>query len=509
MSGWLIENLIAPWQEGFFQKAMLGGCLVAIASSVIGCLVILRRMAFLGDAISHAMLTGVAGGYLTMRLLFGTGAQAPAMLAGSVIAALITVMLIGFVSRATRIKEDTAIGIAYTGIFALGGVMISLFADKIHVDLLHFVMGHVLAVSDSDLWIAVIVTAGVLSMVILLFRHFQLTTFDPVMAASIGIPVVLLDYMLTGAVSLVVVSGVGMVGIILVVGLLITPAATAHLLCDRLGSMMIVAAVFGVTSIVGGLYASLWMNVAGGSAIILICTAQFLIVFTLAPRHGLLAWIRRLRLVPRQLVEDILRAMLLSDAPTMRISDVRPAIERHRARVSKAVRGMVRDGLLTERDGAIALTDAGREEATRVHRAHRLWESYLQHVGTPMDDLHAAANRLEHVHDKAALDYLDDKLGHPVTDPHGSTIPTDLTITAPGSVVTASLLRDGDEGMVVSAPPDLADSGLIEGAEVRVGRRIDDERTWTLVLHDGLVLKLTHEQADSVMVRLTTLASSR
>ena len=129
----MYELFIAPLTETYFQKALIGGSIVAVVASVVGCLVVLRRMAFLGDALSHAMIAGVAGGYLVMKLLFSLEAHAPGMLLGSLIAAIATVALISFVSRISRVKEDTAIGIMYTGIFALGVVAVSIFRHYIHI----------------------------------------------------------------------------------------------------------------------------------------------------------------------------------------------------------------------------------------------------------------------------------------------------------------------------------------------------------------------------------------
>ena len=241
MSGLIWQVFAEPLTQQAFQKALIGGSLVAIVCGVIGCFVILRRMAFLGDALAHSMLAGVTAGYLFMQIVFGIEAHAPAMMIGSILAGFITVGLISFVSRVSRIKDDTAIGIMYTGIFAIGGVLASLFSHRIHLDLYHFITGMVLGVEDADLWMMAFITALVLSVIILLYRHFLIATFDPVMAASIGIPVVALDYLLTTCTSLVVVGAVGIVGVILVVGLLVTPAATAYLLSDRLHRMMILS----------------------------------------------------------------------------------------------------------------------------------------------------------------------------------------------------------------------------------------------------------------------------
>ncbi len=500
----LYNLFIEPLTQPFFQKALLGGTLVAIVCGVVGCFVILRRMAFLGDALSHAMLAGVTGGYLIMQFFYGDAANAPAMLIGSLLAALITVGMIGFISRVSRVKNDTAIGIMYTGVFAAGGILASVFSHRIHVDLLHFVMGQVLAVNDTDLWVAGIVAAVVLSAVLIFYRQLQLTSFDPVMAASIGIPVLAIDYLLTTCTSLVVVSAVTMVGVILVVGLLVTPAASAYLLCDRLSRMLVVSAILGVTSVVGGLYVSLWTNIAGGAAIVAFCTVQFLAILVVAPRYGLIAgWLRRAQMVPQQLVEDVLSCVL-------RAGDAHPTLEEVQSRVvesrpdavAKAVRTLTRQNFLEEENDRLQLTETGKREAQRVLRAHRLWEAYLEHVGTPETEIHAKAHQLEHVHDPAAVDYIDDKLGHPLRDPHGSEIPVDRDTVAPGKIVKVSQLREGHCATIVSVGPMAANDLLKPGTSVRLGPRQQNGNMWTVELTDGRKIALPHAAADAVTVEV-------
>lgn len=418
----MYDLFIAPLTEVYFQKALIGGSIVAIVAGVVGCLVVLKRMAFLGDALSHAMIAGVAGGYLVMKMLFGAEAHAPGMLLGSLIAAIATVALISFVSRISRVKEDTAIGIMYTGIFALGVVVVSIFRHYIHIDLMHFIMGDILGVADSDLWVSAFVAVVVLTVLIFFFRHFQLATFDPVMAASIGLPVLLIDYVLTTCVSLVVVSAVSMVGVILVVGLLITPAATAYLLSDRLDRMMWLSALFGVTSVVGGLYLCVWLDSAGGGAIMLFCTLQFLVVLGVAPKYGLLArWLRLRNLVPQQVIEDILTT-ILRYGKTTPLAVVQQYVQSGKE-ISKALQRMSQDGLILSSAEGYELTESGKKEANKVLRAHRLWEAYLEKIGTPEEQLHPTAHKLEHISDDETVDYLDAKLGKPVSDPHGKSIP--------------------------------------------------------------------------------------
>ena len=167
----LLELLSAPATEPAREAlVVLVPDGIGVVAGVVGCLVVLRRMAFLGDALSHAMIAGVAGGYLVMKMLFGFEAHAPGMLLGSLIAAITTVALISFVARISRVKEDTAIGIMYTGIFALGVVAVSIFRHYIHIDLMHFIMGDILGVADTDLWVSAFVAALVLSVLILFFR---------------------------------------------------------------------------------------------------------------------------------------------------------------------------------------------------------------------------------------------------------------------------------------------------------------------------------------------------
>jgi ABC-type Mn2+/Zn2+ transport system permease subunit/Mn-dependent DtxR family transcriptional regulator len=494
----MIASIFSPLSETFIQKALLGGSLVAIVCGVVGCLVVVRRMAFLGDALSHAMIAGVGAGYLFMKLVFGREAHAPAMLIGSLIAAGLTVGMIAFVSRVSRLKEDTVIGIMYCGVFAAGVVLVSVFRDHIHIDIVHFIMGDVLGVTDTDLWVAGTVGAAVLTVLTLFFRAFQFASFDPVAARAAGIPVALVDITLTLCVSLVVVSAVSMVGVILVVGLLITPAATAYLLCDRLDRMMGLAALFGVTSVAGGLALAMALDSAGGGAIMCFCTAQFLAVLALAPRYGLLAgWRRRRNMIPQQLFEDILGSVLRGKPPVA-AEVVASHIHLHRGRLSRALASMKSDGLLLETPEGLSLTEEGFTQARRLQRAHRLWETYLARVGVPEQELHAKAHVLEHVHEEEAVDYIDDLLGHPERDPHGADIPEDFVHVEGGAPVPASFLREGRRATIVSAP---SRTGLSTGQRIAMAPRRDDGKTWVAKREDGKEVLLDHATADAVMVQ--------
>lgn len=501
MMQWL-ENL--QLEKGYLIQPLLVGTLVSIVCSLIGCFIVLRRMAFLADAISHSMLAGVIGGYLTMKILFEEETPVAAMLFGALLAGIITVAAIGFVTRFSRVKEDTAIGIMYTGLFALGAFVISLKAmgKYIQLDIYHFIVGNVVSVSSSELWMLGVVTSIVVGIVVLFYRPLQLTSFDPVMAASIGVPVMAVDYMLTACTSLVVVSGVRIAGIILVVALIITPAATAYLLFDRLSRMLWGAAAIGVFGFWLGFWISIWVGASAGATIVVTSTLIFFGVLTFAPQYGLLAdWIRRNHTVPQEVMEDVLGCILrykTSDA--VPISHIVRSITNPNMQIRRAVRSLSRQDLLDIRNDHVKLTDRGRHEAKRLLRAHRLWETYLQRAGAEDAELHERAHVLEHISDQATVEYLDDKLGHPLKDPHGSEIPEDESYLNQNEEVLFSMLREGRRTKVARVTQGGSSLGLTPGESITVGPRIRDDQVWTLIRDDGSELQLDHDQADSVIV---------
>lgn len=485
--------LIEPLTKMYFLKALIGGSIVAVVCAVAGCLVILQRMAFLGDALSHAMIAGVGAGYLFMKVFFGIEAAAGAMLIGSLIAAMMTVFMIGFVAKVSRIKEDTSIGIMYTGVFAAGVVLVSVFSKYIHIDLLHFIMGDILGISDTDMIVSSIVSAVVLSIIILFFRYFKLTSFDPVMAASIGIPVLFFKYLFTGCVSLIVVSAVSMVGVILVVGLLITPAATAYLLTDRLEKMMVLAAVFGFTSILGGLYLSLWLNSSGGGAIMLFSTAQFLAVLIFAPKYGMLAdYMRDRKAVPQQLTEDIIASIFKSEG-VISFTELTKYVQAPKKQFANALSRLSDEGLITISPDKASLTERGKSEALRLKKAHRVWETYLHHMGVPENELHAQAHVLEHYNDAEAIQYIYEKMGSPSTDPHGAVIPD---FYADGSFCLTDMFGfSGSEFEVVTIR---SDKDIKTGDIVRISQT---DEGFTIV-KDGQEIELNEREAASLTVKV-------
>ena len=365
---WLTDFHLA---YGHLIKPLIVGTLVSLACSMVGCFIILRKLSFLSDAIAHAMLAGVVAGYLLMKVMFGTEAHLGAMLLGALLAGMVTVAMVEFVTRVSRIKQDTAIGIMYTGIFALGAFAISMksLGQYIHIDIYHFIVGSVISVGNAELWLAGLVTAFIVAMIMMFYRQLQLTSFDPVMAASIGIPVVAVDYLLTACTSLVVVSGVRIAGVILVVALIITPAASAYLLFDRLNRMIVAAAVIGVSCFWGGFFLAQAAGTSPGPAIVITGTAFFLLTLVFAPQYGLLVdWNRRRRSVPEEIKEDVLGAVLRSPGKWVPVNEVFRNIDSQNPRIRRAIQQLIRQDFLDQQDDKLQLTSQGRREARRLLR---------------------------------------------------------------------------------------------------------------------------------------------
>ena len=235
-------------------------------------------MAFLGDAMAHAILPGVAVAYLVQGNL----------IVGALVAAVLVALGIGLFSRQGTLKEDTAIGILFAAALSLGVVLISSIKTYA-VDLTHILFGNVLGVNTGDLWLTAGLGIVILGAVVLLYRPFLIISFDPVLAATLRLPAELLRNVMLILLALTVVVSMQTVGVGLVAAMLVTPAASAFLLTKRLSTMMIIAAAIGAFSSLAGLYLSYYLNVASGAAIILAATAVFVLVFLFAPQRGL-AW---------------------------------------------------------------------------------------------------------------------------------------------------------------------------------------------------------------------------
>jgi ABC-type Mn2+/Zn2+ transport system permease subunit len=258
-----MEWLFEPLRYSFMQTALLAAILVGVTCATIGVYVVLRRMAFIGDALAHTALPGLVVAYLNGWSLFG----------GAVVAGLLTALGIGWLSRREEVREDTAIGILFTGMFALGILLIS--TTRSFRDLTHILFGNILGVTPGDLLLIGGVTFITLLALVAFHKELELTSFDPTHAEVIGLRADRLRYLLLILLSLTVVTSIQVVGVVLTSAMLVTPAAAAALVTNRLPRMMFIASLIAIASGVAGLYISFYQNVSSGAAIVLMCTLFF------------------------------------------------------------------------------------------------------------------------------------------------------------------------------------------------------------------------------------------
>ena len=267
MTAWL-EIITAPLQYPFMVRGLLATLMVGTVCATVGTYVVLRGMAFFGDALSHAILPGVAIGYLV-----GGGARGP-LFWWAMLAAVISSIGIGAISKGAKLSEDTAIGVVFAGMFALGIAMIST-VRSYSVDLAHFLFGDVLGVSNTDLLRIGIFGGLIVLTVVLFYKEFLVLSFDPLLAMTLRLPAQLLEYLLLVLIALAIVVSLQTVGVALMVAMLVTPAAAAYLLTRRLPTMMVLAAAIASASGVIGLYISYYASIASGAAIVLTSTTFF------------------------------------------------------------------------------------------------------------------------------------------------------------------------------------------------------------------------------------------
>ncbi|WP_394424788.1 metal ABC transporter permease [Vreelandella stevensii] len=272
----LPDAISDAFQYAFMQRALLTSMLVGAICGLLSCYVVLKRWSLLGDAISHAVLPGVAIAYLLGLPFF----------IGAFVTGALTSLGIGAIERHTRIKSDAAMGIMFTGAFALGIVLISKMASSTH--LMHILFGNVLGVQQSALMLTLAASVVALLVIWLAFRPLMLYAFDPTQAQALGFNTSVIHYGLILLLTLTIVASLETVGIILVVAMLITPGATAHLLTDRFKTMLLISTGVGVGSAVLGLWLSYAFDVASGGTIVLVATSCFFLALLFSPQHGVL-----------------------------------------------------------------------------------------------------------------------------------------------------------------------------------------------------------------------------
>lgn len=434
MGLWPREGLGA---EGWW--IILAAALCSLACGLTGVYLVLRRLSMLGDAISHAILPGLAGAFL----LTGTR-DIWAMLIGAGLVGLLTAVGASVLRRVGRVQDDAALGVVFTSLFALGVLMISWTARQIDLDpgcvlygLLEFTPFDTRTILGAEVPRVVVTLSVTLAVVVAivsaLFKEIRLVAFDPGLATSMGISALLVHGLMLAMTAGVTVVSFEAVGSILVVTMLIAPGATAHLLTDRFGRMYLIAGLAAISAAVLGYLLALRLNTSVAGMISVVAGGQFVMAAVLGPRYGIVArGLRRGLLTLRICREDILGMLYRwheeadrnPNARPLRLAEVLDAIRAPRLG-RLAVAALQRRGQVAlSHGGQLRLTPLGRGDGSRVVRTHRLWELYLaRHLSLPTDHLHAPAHRVEHFITPALEQRLTREIGSPAADPHGRPIP--------------------------------------------------------------------------------------
>lgn len=414
---------------------ILTGALAGGSCGLLGVFLVLRKMSLLGDALSHAVLPGIA-----IAFLISESRDIIPMFLGAAVFGVITTLMVETFHRKWYVQEDASIGIAFTSLFALGVVLISAYAGQVDLDQECVLYGEIaytpwdrLFLFGDDwgprpVWILGTVFVINVLFVLLFYKELKITSFDPEIALAVGIPATLMHYLLMSCVSVTTVAAFESVGAILVVAMLIVPGAAAYLWSDRLSSILVLAMLFGMGSAVAGYHlAGLWNSSIAG-AMVLVVGGIFLFSLVFAPQYGLLGRvIRQVQLGIRVAKDHILLRLIRAE------EDDKQAVLAVRELAEVSVMGNIqtrlalwllgREGFILGQQGGLRLSEAGVGRATDLLRSHRLWETYFSHLGVPDDHLHHPADALEHFTTENLQRDLHAELPDAETDPQGKRIP--------------------------------------------------------------------------------------
>ena len=429
---------------------IVAGSLCAIAASLLGNFLVLRRLSLMGDAISHSVLPGIAAAFL-----FSGTRGSVVVLIGAASMGLLTVWLTELIRKYGKVEESAAIGVVFTSLFAVGLIMMVRAGDKIDLDPSCVLYGNLEMIILEKVATPfgevpqVVVTISVVCLlnaicIAVFFKQWQLSTFDPLLSQAQGISPTLFHYILASLVAVTCIASFEAVGNILVVAMLVVPAATAFLLCKQLHTMILVSVVIGTASAITGHMLAISVPVAFGfksvnsAAMMAVASGIFLVIAVIAsPKAGVLVRLIEQRTVARKIIgEDILallyrhseRSMennnILENRSVLAKRDIAVQLKITLQRLSSVTSQLVRNGWVSMTQTSVALTDKGHRVAQNLIRSHRLWEQYLSvEVNASDARLHAQAESLEHFTNSSMRDKLDAETGQSMLDPHGRSIP--------------------------------------------------------------------------------------
>ncbi len=428
---------------------IVAGALCAVAASLLGNFLVLRRLSLMGDAISHSVLPGIAAAFL-----FSGTRGSVVVLMGAASMGLLTVWLTELIRKYGKVEESAAIGVVFTSLFAVGLIMMVRAGDKIDLDPSCVLYGNletiILDTVETPIGAVprVVITISLVCMlnavcIAVFFKQWQVSTFDPLLSQAQGISPTLFHYVLASLVAVTCIASFEAVGNILVVAMLVVPAATAFLLCRRLETMILISIVVGSASAIAGHLLAITVPVAFGfrsvnSAAMMAVTCGFFLVLAvvLSPKAGVLMRLLEQRTVSRKIVgEDILallyrksertiQADTAANSEALTMCDIANQLEISLKKLTSVASELVREGWVSMTQTTVTLTSEGHRVAQNLIRSHRLWEQYLSvEVNASDARLHAQAESLEHFTNSSLRGKLDVETGLSTLDPHGRSIP--------------------------------------------------------------------------------------
>jgi len=432
------------FQDPAVRYALIGSMLLGITCGLLGSFIVVRRMALVGDALSHAVLPGVAIGFL-----WNMSKDPLAIFIGATIAGLLGTVVVRLITQTTHLKDDTALGLVLATFFGVGICLLTMIqrlptGNKSGID--KFLFGQAAAMGPDDIRLMAVVTLLSVVVITVFYKEFLVTSFDTGFARAAGFPVQLIHYGLMLLLAFAVVIALQAVGVVLVSAMLITPAAAAYLLTDRMSRMLWMAAFFGLLAgALGSFLSFLGPNFPTGPFMVLGATAVFALAFLFGPRHGIVnRWLRQRSRTARIQRENTLKSIyhvLESRQAKGEGVSLRELAERRRETVEEASRQAVELrshelATLHEEGNLIFLTPAGWQLACAIVRNHRLWELYLTNAAQiAADHVHEDAEKIEHVLGDEVVRELERRLEYATIDPHGRPIPSIAEIQRGGSAL--------------------------------------------------------------------------
>lgn len=408
----------------------IGSVLLTASSAIVGSFTFLNKRALVGDAISHAVLPGICLGFLL------SGTKNPVFLiAGAFITGWLSLVVVDYITRKTRIKEDTAIGLVLSVFFGLGIVLLTVIqksGNAAQSGLDHFLFGKAAALVGEDLLTFAIVAIVLLAVVFLLFKEFALLAFDKDFAKAIGLPVRRIELVLTSLIVLAVVIGIQAVGVVLMAAILITPAAAARFWTDRIRVMFFLASIFGAVSGLAGAYMSyVAPAMPTGPWIVIVISVIAFASFFLAPKRGVINRLLKQTSIRKTINdENVLKSLYQLGEESKNFflqRSVDEIIRRRkfeRTNLVKVLKRLRNQGYLEQIGSLWGLTEVGKDRGQRVVKMHRLWELYLTtKMNIAPDHVHDDADTIEHLLTPELEAELERALNYPKTDPHSSEIP--------------------------------------------------------------------------------------